>query len=229
MSLRPVKVLVQYLLGSCAITFFVALLTFIFSFLGTIFCAALAGMMLGAFKTLRWQSAALSFLFPGVIIAMLRGARADLPEGQILFLGAACFGTFWLTYGTALCLKALEQKKPIASSAADDRRLDFAAAVNGNGRGHAAFATTCPSDQKALSLGIFEGRWLSDAKADNSSGGGKCMEIKERELVLTAVRAGGGVNLLARCRVHLDTSEGRHRLVVQMNRDDAVDEFLISI
>jgi len=69
---------VQYLLGAAAIAFFVGLLTFIFSFLGTIFCAALVGMMLGAFKDLRWQSVSFSFLLPAVLVAVLRVTRAEL-------------------------------------------------------------------------------------------------------------------------------------------------------
>src|SRR5260370_35897434 len=98
MSLRPIKTAVQYLLGAAAIALFVSLLTFIFSFLGTIFCAALAGMMLGAFKNLRWQSVPFSFLFPAVIVTVLRVSKAELAANQVLVLALSAFGAFWLTY-----------------------------------------------------------------------------------------------------------------------------------
>ncbi len=117
MSLRPIKLAVQYILGACAIAFFVTLLSFIFSFLGTIFCAALAGMMFGSIRSLRWQSAALSCLFPVVIVTLLRSTNAALPASQIAFLGAACFATFWAAYGAGVLLTRSERKTGSVASA----------------------------------------------------------------------------------------------------------------
>jgi len=90
--------------------FFVALLSFIFSFLGNIFCAALAGMMLGALRTHKWQSIPVSLLFPFVLLVLLRGMKAELDARQIVVLSLASFSAFWLTYGAAAMLFFAERK-----------------------------------------------------------------------------------------------------------------------
>src|ERR1035438_8644004 len=56
MNSMPLKSAVQNV-GLCSVlVFFVVLLTLVFSFLGTIICAALAGMMMGATRPSRWLS-----------------------------------------------------------------------------------------------------------------------------------------------------------------------------
>src|SRR5271157_4800368 len=98
MSAKTLRTVCGHIGGWCAITFFVLLLTFIFSFLGTIFCAVLAGMMLGAMKPHRWYSVPISLLFPVAICLVLRAMKADLPERQINLLSLLCLGAFWLAF-----------------------------------------------------------------------------------------------------------------------------------
>jgi hypothetical protein len=88
----------RYLGAWGAIVLCVILLSLLFTFLGTITCAVLAGMMMGAFKGAKWFSVSVSLVFPGVIFGMARGAKVELTPPQVSMLAALCFGTFWVTY-----------------------------------------------------------------------------------------------------------------------------------
>ena len=77
---------------------------------GTITCAVLAGMMMGAFKGAKWFSVSVSLVFPVVIFGMARGARVELTPQQITLLAALCFGTFWVTYVVSAFVFFHEQK-----------------------------------------------------------------------------------------------------------------------
>ena len=100
----------RYLGAWAAIVMCVVLLSCLFTFLGTITCAVLIGMMMGAFKGARWFSVAVSLVFPGVIFGMVRGARVELTQQQVILLAAVCFGIFWVTYLVSAVVFFCEQK-----------------------------------------------------------------------------------------------------------------------
>ena len=213
MSLRPLKIAVQYLLGAVVIAFFVGLLTFIFSFLGTIFCAALAGMMLGAFKNLRWQSVPFSFLFPAVIVGVLRVTRAELAANQVLVLALCAFGAFWLTYVAAAFLLAFERKSQPATAVASLPQSQPAA---NRARGE-------------LSLGVLEGKWRFDTPTNHHALPEKVLEFKQQKLVLSVTEPGGAVSLVAECRIKLDGNGDRRTVTLSGEAVRELDEFLVCI
>ena len=94
-------------------------LSVIFNILGTITCAVLAGMMMGAFKGAKWLSALVSMVFPGVFFGLVRTARVELTQQQVILLGALCFGTFWATYLVSASCSSSNRKRnasnPLAS------------------------------------------------------------------------------------------------------------------
>ena len=110
MNAKTLGTVCGHVAGWCAIVSFVLLLTFIFSFLGTIFCAVLAGMMLGSMRPRRWHSVPISLLFPATIFLMLRAMKAELLERQIDLLSLLCLGAFWLTFLLAGVVVSAEQK-----------------------------------------------------------------------------------------------------------------------
>ena len=52
-----------------ALVFFVTLVTFVFSFLGTILAGALVGMMVGFARQWKWQFILVSLVFPAALMA----------------------------------------------------------------------------------------------------------------------------------------------------------------
>ena len=234
MSLRPIKIALQYLLGVAAIAFFVGLLTFIFSFLGTIFCAALAGMMLGAFKNLRWQSVPCSFLFPAVIVLVLRVTRAELAANQVTVLAVSAFGAFWLTYVAGAFLLAFERKnQPVrAVPSPDDSATPAGFGEAGSSQAvnpPAGLQATGLQPQAELSLGALEGKWLFTAPTNHHVHPEKVLEFKKQKLVLRVTEPGGNVSLMAECRVKLDGRGHRRTVTFAGNGSENLDEFLVCI
>jgi hypothetical protein len=100
----------RYLGAWGAIVLCVILLSLLFTFLGTITCAVLAGMMMGAFKGAKWFSVSVSLVFPTVIFGMARGAKVELTPQQISLLAALCFSSYWVTYLVSAFVFFCEQK-----------------------------------------------------------------------------------------------------------------------
>lgn len=101
MNPKPgVAVVAGHLAGWCIVISFVILLTLIFNFLGTIICAALAGMMMGSARLPRRHCLLASLIFPAVVSLVLRLWRAELAPSQIVALSILCFGVFWAIWGT---------------------------------------------------------------------------------------------------------------------------------
>src|SRR5690242_19706389 len=98
MKLLAIIRALRHFAGWGIILFFMGLLTLIFSFLGSFFCAGLAGMMVGSVKFSRPQTIALSFLAPLVLGSILFIGHTQLPGWQILLLSGLSLGIFWFTY-----------------------------------------------------------------------------------------------------------------------------------
>ena len=98
------------------------LLTMLFSFLGTISCAALSGLMFGSNKQWRWYGSFLSVIFPAVMAAFLYFGKANFAPRQGILLSLICFGAFWVTFLMAVVAPYFEQQnespapKPTACS-----------------------------------------------------------------------------------------------------------------
>src|SRR5581483_4112244 len=88
---------------------FVALLTVIFSFLGTLFCAALGGMMMGATRASKRFALIFSLLCSGVLLGVLRSQRTELAAKQVTILAMLCLAAFWFLYVVSLSLVAFEK------------------------------------------------------------------------------------------------------------------------
>ncbi len=193
MNSRPLMTAAKCFGGWSLAVFFVTLLSFIFSFLGTIFCAVLAGMMLGATRQARVLALPTSVIFPGVIFALLRGTKADLTSGQEVGLAVACFGAFWLTFGVAAALASSERK------GAESR---VSGTVIASVKASTQPAGTVPR-AAGSSLADLQGRWLEEVPSTVPAAR-KVLEIKRGQLELSLVGGDGQPRLLAKGEVRLD-------------------------
>ena len=182
---------------------FAVLLTLVFSFLGTILCALLAGMMLGATRPSKWISIPASLLFPAVIFAVLRAGKTDLAERQVTLVTLTCLGAFWLIYWVAAAVVCLEQRRP-------------GVAEGGAGGGHTV-ATEAPASAKEalmggpepqaeVSLAELQGRWLWEDAGSNGQARKKEIEIRQGRLMLRVLDAKGRLVSEAVGEVTLDNS-----------------------
>ena len=180
MTALPLKKTLQRVAGGVIVTSFVVLLTLIFSFLGTIICAALAGMMLGAVRLPRWQVAAASLLFPSVIFGVLRTTGADLPLQKVFMLSGMCLGTFWLIYLIVSIMIAYEAKTEAPARNVAKRSVS-AARPNGH-----------------LSLEALQGKWRPEPGLIGRIECRKVLEIQKESLLLRMPGPTGELRFQAR-------------------------------
>jgi hypothetical protein len=209
MSAVAVRAVGRYLGAWGAIVLCVILLSLLFTFLGTITCAVLAGMMMGAFKGAKWFSVSVSLVFPGVIFCMTRGARVELTTQQITLLAALCFGTFWVTYLVSAFVFFCEQKDrkstKRAASVPQDEALAQGGQVAGANRNAAAEAPGSTELGTESCLEQLQGDWVCEASRAGHSLCRKIIQIKESKLELKAVDASGRITLLGRGDVTLQS------------------------
>jgi len=202
MKVQP-KAAVGILMGWCLIIFFVTLLTVIFSFVGTLICAGLAGMMMGAARLPRWQSLALSLVFPGVILGALRATRAELAGRQVLLVALLCFGLYWVIFAAIAAL--VSQERRAAARQEVDRRpapaIHPQEDASGQVRGEVLRKTAEPGAGKAAedeawrcALKALQGTWVPESAADGVPQT-KVLQIKEESLVLSLRNGDGQVRL----------------------------------
>ena len=190
-----------------AIVLCVVLLSCLFTFLGTITCAVLAGMMLGAFKGARWFSVAVSMVFPGVIFGMVRGARVELTSQQVILLAGLCFGIYWVTYLVSAVLFFSEQKerKPSSSPAPapQPRTLVQVEPVAAADCGLATELAGNTATARESCLEQLQGNWVREAAGAGEPVCRRVIQIKEARLELKTMDADGRITLLARGDVTL--------------------------
>lgn len=199
MTAVSLKAVARFTGGMALAACFVALLSFIFSFLGAIFCAALAGMMLGAVRGYKWLAVPVSLLSPGVLFLLLKVMKTQLEGRQVLLVTLACFMIFWLTYGVAAALFLFERKGPASvarplAPGQPERQFTIAAA--------SAPEASVLKPNGHLTLEMLQGTWAGESRV-NGEGEGRRISIDKERLTLCAVDSRGQTRVLASAHVTL--------------------------
>ncbi len=191
----------RYLGAWAAITFFVGLVSFTFTFLGTITCAVLVGMMLGAFKGAKWFSVLVSLVFPAMMFGITRSPGSELTPRQIGLLVLVCFGAFWVTWAVSAFVFFCEQKGVRSPhSAAETPQLEAVA----QGGLTAAFEPPIAATPAAEpSLAQLQGNWVWEAASATGKQSRKVIQIREANLELKTIDVTGRITLLAKGEVTL--------------------------
>jgi hypothetical protein len=202
----------RYLGAWGSIVIGVVLLSIIFTFLGTITCAVLVGMMMGAFKGSKWFSVAVSLVFPGVIIGMVRTARVELTQQQVILLAALCFGVFWVTYLVSAVLFFCEQKGKNSSKPPAPALQDKTAAPEAPAAAIVCVpavdlgGSTVAASESCLKQ--LQGSWVCEVSGAGEPLCKKVIQIKEAKLELRTVDASGRATLVATGDVTLQGVRG---------------------
>jgi hypothetical protein len=160
------------LVVGAVLVFIVVLLSVIFSFLGTLTCSVLIGMMMGSARGSRWWAVPVSLLFAAVTLAMFLFPEPSVPVQKAISLSLLCFASFWATYLVTYGVIALEGRGNPAPDRAQDENLraapvpasnripgDQRASETTSGIGHSAV----DADLEAL-----QGKWV--AQPDTAAG-----------------------------------------------------------
>jgi hypothetical protein len=230
MNAVAIKTAGRYLGAWGTIVLCVILLSLLFTFLGTITCAVLAGMMMGAFKGAKWFSVSVSLVFPTVIFGMARGAKVELTPQQITLLAALCFGTYWVTYLVSAFVFFCEQKdrksvKPPASAPPGETLAPGApAAPAGFNRAATLSELAGPGTESCLEH--LQGDWVCEASRAGHSLCRKVIQIKASKLELRTVDANGRSTLLARGDLTLQSVRACQAPVVAQGATEPVDSIV---
>ena len=232
MNAVVVKTAGRYLGAWGAIVLCVILLSLLFTFLGTITCAALAGMMMGAFKGAKWFSVSVSLVFPVVIFGMARGAKVELTPQQITLLAALCFGAYWVTYVVSAFVFFCEQKgrksakRPAPTPPGE--ALAPGAPVAATGFIRAAVLPGFAGPETESCLEHLQGDWVCEASRAGLSLCRKVIQIKESKLELRTVDANGRIMLLARGDVTLQSVMASQAPVMAQGATEPAD-FIVGL
>lgn len=179
-------------LGIVLVTF-VSLVTVSFSFLGTILCAALIGMMTGFGRRWQWETLAVSLVFPAVLLASLNvsSAKSELSLVDSLRLAAVCLGTFWATYLATRGLMLLEggHHEHVASPS--------------NAPHPIARSSQQPDSWRDVKMEELQGAWSQEVTLSSGERARKVVNVNEDNLTLSLVSQDGQQHLLAKARMEL--------------------------
>jgi hypothetical protein len=183
-NFMPIRVVGRHVGSGCVVVLVVAIISYVFSFLGTLLCAALAGMMLGAARD-RWLSLPCSAIFPAVNLILLRATKADVASHQIMVLSLVAFSAFWLTFGLTWLVVFFERKQSALSPG------EAAPLPAGPG-------SDSPEEPSGLSLEMLQGQWSSTMTGQNRQGAKKVLVIKDDGWAVSLLDSNGEARLLAK-------------------------------
>ena len=150
---------------------FVILVTTIFSFVGTISCCVLIGMMMGSLRDSRGTAIPVSLIFPMVTIALLQYPAPAVSLQKATSLAALCFAVFWAMYWLTRGLMLLESTgKPSSRRTTRSSASQAAEATSGVHERHAGGISGTPGLADAVqgrdgnqdvALTKLQGKWVS--------------------------------------------------------------------
>ncbi len=202
MNSEPVKLAFKHLCLWLVLAGVVLLLTLLFNFFGTLSCAALTGVMLGAIKHRRWLTLPVSLVFPGVVFALMYLSKVELEGQKRIVVPALCFGIFWMTY-LVTCVMAVSEGKEASSRPQP--------------------AITPAKSIEKLRLDQLEGRWRFESAERDGQTEKKLIEIADGRLALTVLDSNGRVRLRMEGGVRLEDSAPAKVLVVSTDNKSSGD------
>ena len=191
----------------------VTLITFVFSFLGTILCGAVVGMMAGSSRRWRWSFLPVSLVFPGAMIASLQVSKSELAGRESVWLPVVCFGIFWITYLLTLALLHFEKPgEPLSAQAAPRQAQGAIPAAPEKGADETADGRHIEDAAPATAGGPppepaweeLQGTWTSETTGPDGCLCRKVFEVTRANLVLSRLDLDGQVRLLCRGAAKLE-------------------------
>ncbi len=195
-----------------ALVFLVALVTLLFTFLGTIAAAALVGMMAGATRQWRWQIILVSLVFPGVITAFMHFTKTNLTAQQNFVLPLVCFGAFWLTY-LLTCALGYFEKRDYSSvelpgaPATQSESVQPATAANTDAQCDVTVAPLVVRAETLCESGLAElqGTWSRETPGVNGQACKKVIEVARGKLAMSMVGLDGAARVVCQGDVRLES------------------------
>jgi len=185
----------------------VGLLTLLFSLLGTISCAVIVGVMMGASRRWRWQTLPISIVFPAVIVTLSRVSKTELDWRQTMQMALLCFGVFWATHLVTYLLMFLE--RPPENPAPNNSRTTTSASE-----------PTKPAKVAQCCFEDLRGKWHCETTAPDGQTQERIMTIGENEFSLSQKTPDGQRRLIAQGKVEWVGTRQPKALVIHGSEGD---------
>lgn len=189
----------------------VGLLTLLFSLLGTIFCAVVVGVMMGASRRWRWQAIPVSVVFPLVIVTLSRVSKTELDWHHTIQMAVLCFAVFWATYAATYLLMFLERP---SESLTPTRGM----------RTTSASAQTSEAEVVECSLADLRGTWVCETTTRDGERQERVMTISKDEFSLSRKASDGKCRVLTQGKVKWIGTKLPREFVIYGSQDDSASK-----
>jgi hypothetical protein len=197
----------------CALVGVTVVLTVLFSFLGTLTGAVVAGVMLGSARRWQWKAIPVSLVFPAVILGLSHYSKIELPPEKVYLIALVCGAAFWAVYGMTFSLHILEQREETPATMATGRS-DPPGHTSGTESGAAP----------GFSLASLRGIWTCEDTAADGSTQHKTLRIEDGKFALIVNEPGGRGCEIARGGVNVNQSGANEPVVtLKAQRPDHAD------
>lgn len=169
--------------GWGALTGVSVLLTLLFSVLGNLTCAVVAGLILGSGRRWQWNAVPVSLIFPAVVLALSYYSHVELPPAKVYLLALVSLGAFWGVLGLTFGLRFLERKGESPPRAV---------------AGSASIQRTEAPPTLPFNLAALEGCWTCEGTGTGGTLRTKTLRIQDGKFVLTERRLRSREQVMAR-------------------------------
>lgn len=165
------------------------LLTLLFSILGNLTCAIVAGVVFGSSRRWQWLSLPCSLVCPGVILLLSYYSKVELPPGKVWLIALLAAGAFWSVVGLARVFRFVERKPD-------------AAPPGGAGSTETTARSAQPFDPSTL-----RGSWTCEESAGQGLVQSRTLRIKDGRFVLLEHPRRGRDRVVARGAVNANGAQ----------------------
>lgn len=207
MNAMPIKKGLGLMVAWGALAGVTVLLTLLFSILGSLSCAVVAGMILGSTRRWRWDALPVSLVFPAVILALSRCSTFELPATKVYLVAMLTGAAFWMVFGLTLCLRFLERKGGASLSTVPGVTSEAGVATRPD-------AAATPD---RLDLALLRGSWTCEEACPEGLTQNKTLRIEDGKFSLSISKPRRRERVVARGQVRIDeTKPGK----VEFTNDD---------
>ena len=210
-----------------ALVLTVTLLTLLFSLLGTLTCAVVVGMMMGATRRKTWQAILASVVSPAVLVALALVGKTELGERQLSTLAFLCVGAFWGTYVLTWGLMRMEGRSDARAQKAVGAVGTRVIPIGGIPAKEPAVVDAIQAaggcSPGGLDLASLCGDWWSEVPAADGHTQKRRLEISADRFAVSQMEADGLSQTLARGTIRWERAASPETLVLgaAADRDDS--------
>ncbi len=189
MNAVPIRKDLKLVGAWCALVAVTVLLTLLFSILGNLSCAVVAGLILGSVPRSWWKLVSVSLIFPAVILAFSFYSKVELATSKVYLVAMVTGAAFWVVFGLTLGLHLLERK--------EDASPIIRPGMSGN---PGPAVSTIPE----FGVAVLRGSWTCEDTAIDGLRQVKTLRIEDGKFSLTISKPRRQECIVARGNVSMD-------------------------